>query len=172
MCSFCSFSALWPLRLHMWNKIFDISALRVTDWKRLLLYNQEGECSGPVYGLQDGKTQQVSGLGWGREEGQKLCKYLQCGNYTSHSTILKNTTEWWNKNYNCSGENNTIWECETNNQYIQQQLNIQCDGRNYLFLTFVSIPNTSYVYMNTFCFRRNEFILIDESEHSVCMNAK
>ncbi len=32
--------------------------------------------------------------------------------------------------------------------------------------------NTSYVYMDTFCFHPNEFILIDESERSVYMNAK
>ncbi len=30
----------------------------------------------------------------------------------------------------------------------------------------------SYVYMDTFCFHRNELILIDESERSVYMNAK
>ncbi len=29
-----------------------------------------------------------------------------------------------------------------------------------------------YVYMDTFCFHPNEFILIDESERSVYMNAK
>ncbi|XP_016295596.1 scavenger receptor cysteine-rich type 1 protein M160 [Sinocyclocheilus anshuiensis] len=105
-----------------------VGYLKCTDWERLLLYNKEGECSGPVYGLRDGNTQQVSGLGWGREEGQKLCEYLQCGNYISHSTIIKNTKEWWKKTYNCSGKNN-IWECESNDQPIQnqQQLNIQCD---------------------------------------------
>ncbi|XP_016411735.1 scavenger receptor cysteine-rich type 1 protein M160-like [Sinocyclocheilus rhinocerous] len=101
------------------------------NWERLLLYNKEGECSGPVYGLRDGNTQQVSGLGWGREEGQKLCEYLQCGNYISHSTIIKNTNEWWKKTYNCSGKNN-IWECESNDQPIQnqQQLNIQCERKS------------------------------------------
>ncbi len=31
---------------------------------------------------------------------------------------------------------------------------------------------TNYVYMDTFCFHRNEFILIVESERSVYMNAK
>ncbi|XP_058641429.1 scavenger receptor cysteine-rich type 1 protein M160 [Onychostoma macrolepis] len=105
--------------------------LKCTDWERLLLYKMEGKCSGPVYGLsKEGKTPQlVRGQGWGREEGQKLCEYLQCGNYTSHSTldIPIETTEWWNKTYNCSGKK-SMWECESQDQPIQlQQLNIQCD---------------------------------------------
>ncbi len=32
--------------------------------------------------------------------------------------------------------------------------------------------NSSYVYMDTFCFHPNEFILIVKSERSVYMNAK
>ncbi len=39
-------------------------------------------------------------------------------------------------------------------------------------LTVVQKTIISYVYMDTFCFHRNEFILIDESERSVYMNAK
>ncbi len=34
------------------------------------------------------------------------------------------------------------------------------------------LRNSSYVYMDTFCCHRNEFILIDKSERSVYMNAK
>ncbi len=32
--------------------------------------------------------------------------------------------------------------------------------------------DTSYVYMDTFCFNRNEINQIDESEHTVYMNAE
>ncbi|KAK2898280.1 hypothetical protein Q8A67_009698 [Cirrhinus molitorella] len=103
--------------------------LKCTEWERLLLYNKEGECSGPVYGLRGGKTQLVSEEGWGREEGQKLCEYLQCGNYISHSAISKNTEEWWKKTYNCSGKTH-IWDCESNDQPTsQQQLSITCDRK-------------------------------------------
>ncbi|KTG47614.1 hypothetical protein cypCar_00036685 [Cyprinus carpio] len=101
-----------------------------TDWERLLLYKKEGECSGPVYGFRNGKTQLVREQEWGLKEGQKLCEYLQCGNYTSHSTrdIHDNTTEWWNKTYNCSGTENML-ECESRDQPVQgqRQLSIQCD---------------------------------------------
>ncbi len=40
------------------------------------------------------------------------------------------------------------------------------------FVSSMLFTDTSYVYMDTFCFHRNEFILIDESERSVYMNAK
>lgn len=114
---------VWPLTLA-------ISAIHVTDWERLLLYKKEGECSGPVYGFRNGKTQLVREQKWGLKEGQKLCEYLQCGNYTSHSTrdIHDNTTEWWNKTYNCSGTENML-ECESRDQPVQghRQLSIQCD---------------------------------------------
>uniref|UniRef100_A0A9J7WY93 Si:dkey-8e10.2 n=1 Tax=Cyprinus carpio carpio TaxID=630221 RepID=A0A9J7WY93_CYPCA len=103
-----------------------------TDWERLLLYKKEGECSGPVYGFRNGKTQLVREQEWGLKEGQKLCEYLQCGNYTSHSTrdIHDNTTEWWNKTYNCSGTENML-ECESRDQPVQgqRQLSIQCDRK-------------------------------------------
>ncbi|XP_043102263.1 scavenger receptor cysteine-rich type 1 protein M130 isoform X2 [Puntigrus tetrazona] len=104
--------------------------LKCTDWERLLLYEKEGECSGPVYCLQGGKTQQVSGTGWSQEEGQKLCEYLQCGNYISHSPILNNKTEWQIKPYNFSG-NNKIWQCKSHDQSIEKQLqlNIKCDRK-------------------------------------------
>ncbi|XP_026126537.1 scavenger receptor cysteine-rich type 1 protein M160-like [Carassius auratus] len=104
-----------------------------TAWKRLLLYNKEGECSGPVYGLRDRKTPTpVSISGWGNEEGQKLCEYLQCGKHIPHISNYTNTNtkEWWNNTYNCSGKEN-IWECESNDQPVQnqQQLNIKCDHK-------------------------------------------
>uniref|UniRef100_A0A8C2KG13 Si:dkey-8e10.2 n=1 Tax=Cyprinus carpio TaxID=7962 RepID=A0A8C2KG13_CYPCA len=106
--------------------------LKCTDWERLLLYKKEGECSGPVYGFRNGKTQLVREQKWGLKEGQKLCEYLQCGNYTSHSTrdIHDNTTEWWNKTYNCSGTENML-ECESRDQPVQgqRQLSIQCDRK-------------------------------------------
>ncbi|XP_042585217.1 antigen WC1.1-like [Cyprinus carpio] len=107
-----------------------VGYLKCTEWERLLLYNKKSACSGPVYGLRNGKTQQVSSSGWGREEGQILCEYLKCGNYISHSNITKNTDEWWKKAYNCSGKKN-IWGCESNDQpnQNQQQLNIQCDSK-------------------------------------------
>ncbi len=44
------------------------------------------------------------------------------------------------------------------------------DGQNLKVSTEIGV--SSYVYMDTFCFHRNEFILIDESERSVYMNAK
>lgn len=117
----------------MQNKIFDISAFHVIDWERLLLYKKEGKCTGPVCGLsKEGRTPQlVREQGWGQEEGQMLCEYLQCGNYISHSALDMpiETTEWWNKIYNCSGKK-SMWECESQDQPIQlQQLNIQCDRR-------------------------------------------
>ncbi|XP_052420252.1 scavenger receptor cysteine-rich type 1 protein M160 [Carassius gibelio] len=105
--------------------------LKCSAWKRLLLYNKEGECSGPVYGLRDRKTPTpVSISGWGNEEGQKLCEYLQCGNFTSSIPKDTDTNEWWNKTYKCSGKKN-IWECESNDQPVQnqQQLNIQCNHK-------------------------------------------
>ncbi|XP_059358913.1 scavenger receptor cysteine-rich type 1 protein M130-like [Carassius carassius] len=108
-----------------------VGYLKCTEWKRLLLYNKEGECSGPVYALRDRKTPTpVSTSGWGREEGQKLCEYLQCGNFISSIPKDTNTNEWWNKTYKCSGKKN-IWECESNDQPAQnqQQLNIQCDRK-------------------------------------------
>ncbi|XP_026102379.1 scavenger receptor cysteine-rich type 1 protein M130-like [Carassius auratus] len=107
---------------------------KMISWKRLLLYNKEGECSGPVYGLRDnGKTPTpVSISGWGNEEGQKLCEYLQCGKHIPHISNYTNTNtkEWWNNTYNCSGKEN-IWECESNDQPVQnqQQLNIKCDHK-------------------------------------------
>ncbi len=45
-------------------------------------------------------------------------------------------------------------------------------GNECLWLTFHVKGVNSYVYMDTFCFHPNEFILIDESERSVYMNAK
>ncbi|XP_042586337.1 antigen WC1.1-like [Cyprinus carpio] len=123
-----------------------VGYLKCTEWERLLLYNKKSACSGPVYGLRDGKTQLVGSSGWGREEGQILCKYLQCGNYISHSNITKNTDEWWKKTYDCSGKKN-IWECETNDQSNQtQQLNIQCDSKPRKIL--LSDNCTGYVFIN------------------------
>ncbi|XP_056115506.1 antigen WC1.1 [Rhinichthys klamathensis goyatoka] len=105
-----------------------VGYLQCTEQKRLLLYEQKHSCSGPVYALSGGKTQFVSGQGWGKEEGQKMCEYLQCGDYISHSTIPKDTNEWWNRTYNCSGKTD-IWECERHDQASQlQQLNIKCNG--------------------------------------------
>ncbi|XP_067249618.1 scavenger receptor cysteine-rich type 1 protein M160 isoform X2 [Chanodichthys erythropterus] len=106
-----------------------VGYLKCTEWKRLFLYKKEGPCRGPVYALSEGKTQHVNGQGWGQEEGQQLCKYLQCGNYTDHTTRFLRTVEWWNKTYNCSGKTD-MWECERNNQAVQptQQLNITCNG--------------------------------------------
>ncbi|KAK7145628.1 hypothetical protein R3I93_013384 [Phoxinus phoxinus] len=111
-----------------------VGYLKCTEWKRLLLYKKEGPCSGPVYALSGGKTQLVSGQGWGREEGQKMCEYLQCGNYSSHSTIsVKGKNEWWSKTYNCSGKTD-MWECERLDQALQpdhprEQLHITCDAK-------------------------------------------
>ncbi|XP_077078848.1 scavenger receptor cysteine-rich type 1 protein M130 [Siphateles boraxobius] len=103
--------------------------LQCTEQQRLLLYERKGSCSGPVYALSGEKTQLVSGQGWDREEGQKMCEYLQCGNYrnVSHPNKSKNTKEWWSKTYNCSGKMD-IWECERDDQAPQHaQLNIECD---------------------------------------------
>ncbi len=41
-----------------------------------------------------------------------------------------------------------------------------------LIYYIIEIKNNSYVYMDTFCFHPNEFILIVKSERSVYMNAK
>lgn len=123
---------IWDLLLHMLMKTFDI----VTGHKRLLLFNKEHACKGPVYMYAQKETLFVSSQGWGKEEGQMLCQYLQCGNYKSHSNISKDNTHasnWWSKTYNCSGKMN-MWECERNDQpvQLQQQLHIECDGRNHL----------------------------------------
>ncbi|XP_067270420.1 scavenger receptor cysteine-rich type 1 protein M160 [Pseudorasbora parva] len=108
--------------------------LKCTGWQRFYMYKKDASCSGPVYSLLNvngtEKSQLVSGQGWGKEEGQKLCEYLQCGNYTSHENIyLPEETEWWNKTYNCSGKKN-IWECERQDQAVtlNAHLNISCDG--------------------------------------------
>ncbi|XP_059379216.1 scavenger receptor cysteine-rich type 1 protein M160-like [Carassius carassius] len=104
--------------------------LKCTDWERLLLYKKEGECSGPVYGFKKENTHLVREEGWGREEGQKLCEYLQCGNYTSHSTRepQDQMVDWWIKTYTCSGKENML-ECKSRDEPVQrqQQLSIQCD---------------------------------------------
>ncbi|CAM4718502.1 unnamed protein product [Leuciscus chuanchicus] len=102
--------------------------IKCTGWKRLLLYKKKDPCSGPVYALSGGKTQPVSAQGWGKEEGQEMCKYLQCGSYITHSNKTKGTVELWNKTYTCSGKTN-IWECERDNQPSQGQLNIKCDAK-------------------------------------------
>lgn len=112
----------------MLTETFDISAVDVTGWKRLLLYKKKDPCSGPVYALSGEKMLPVSAQGWGQEEGQEMCKYLQCGNYTTHSNKAEEMKECWSKTYNCSGKTN-IWECERDNQPSQGQLNIKCDGR-------------------------------------------
>lgn len=140
MCIHFSLVSASPLNfdlciLNVLTVTFDISAVHVTGQKRLLLYKKESPCSGPVYALSGGKTQLVSGQGWGPEEGQKLCKYLQCGNYISHFNRIEPTDDWWEKTYNCSGKMD-MWECERQDQAvkIKQQLNIKCDGRNHFGL--------------------------------------
>jgi len=112
--------------LNMLTETFDISA--ITEKKRLLLYEKRRACSGPVYAHSGEKTLLVSGQGWGKEEGQKMCQYLQCGDYISHSTTTKDTQEWWSRSYNCSGKTD-IWECERHVQapQLHEQLNITCD---------------------------------------------
>ncbi|XP_048065757.1 scavenger receptor cysteine-rich type 1 protein M160 isoform X2 [Megalobrama amblycephala] len=108
----------------------NVGYLKCSGRKRLLLYEPEGPCSGPVYALSGEKTQLISAQGWGPEEGQKLCEYLQCGNYTNHTTIPReNKEDWRTESYNCSGKAD-LWECERKDQDIQlkEQLNIKCDG--------------------------------------------
>ncbi len=46
------------------------------------------------------------------------------------------------------------------------------DTGEYCFLVLRARTVSSYVYMDTFCFHPNEFILIVKSERSVYMNAK
>ncbi|XP_073766175.1 scavenger receptor cysteine-rich type 1 protein M130 isoform X3 [Danio rerio] len=109
-----------------------VGFLTCTGHKRLLLFNKEHACKGPVYMYTQKETLLVSSQGWGKEEGQMLCQYLQCGSYKTHSSISKDDTHasnWWNKTYNCSGKMN-MWECERNDQpvQLQQQLHIECDA--------------------------------------------
>ncbi|XP_051949705.1 antigen WC1.1 [Xyrauchen texanus] len=115
----------------------NIGYLKCSEWKRLILYKKEGTCSGPVYGVSSGNTppQLISDQVWGKEEGQIMCKYLQCGDYISHSSKPSTTNEWWNKTYNCRGKKN-IWDCESDNVHVQtHQLNIKCDGKSNLALS-------------------------------------
>lgn len=130
----------------MLTETFDISAVHVTEQKRLLLYEPKGTCSGPVYALSGEKTQLVSGQGWGQEEGQKMCEYLQCGKYMSHSIITKDTKEWWRETYNCSGKTD-IWDCERHDQAskLSEQLNIICDCRYHLSYKLLLFENSIFL---------------------------
>ncbi|KAA0714331.1 Antigen WC1.1 [Triplophysa tibetana] len=112
--------------------------LKCSGWTRLFLYQKPEACSGLVNALSSTgeatiDVKLVSSQGWTRKEGQVLCEYLQCGNYETHSEDPKETTEWWNKTYNCSGKTN-IRDCERDDQKIieQKQLNIKCDDKNYM----------------------------------------
>ncbi|TRY72798.1 hypothetical protein DNTS_009501, partial [Danionella cerebrum] len=109
------------------------SYLTCTGRTRLLLYKPEGQCKGPVYMYAQKQTLLVSGQGWGTEEGQKMCTYLQCGDYIKHSVseISKDgLSKLWNSTYNCSGKD-TMWECERHGPLVQlqHQVNIECDGQ-------------------------------------------
>lgn len=134
----------------MLTETFDISAIDVTGWKRLLLYKKEDSadpCRGPVYALSGGKMQPVSAQGWGQEEGQEMCKYLECGNYTTHSNKSEVMEEWWNKTYSCSGKTN-IWECERDNlasEFPKGQLNITCEGRYHLSYKHLLFENSIFL---------------------------
>ncbi|XP_039521396.1 scavenger receptor cysteine-rich type 1 protein M130 isoform X3 [Pimephales promelas] len=114
------------------GKTCSVGYLQCTEKKRLLLYEKRRACSGPVYAHSGEKTLLVSGQGWGKEEGQKMCQYLQCGDYISHSTTTKDTQEWWSRSYNCSGKTD-IWECERHVQapQLHEQLNITCHKGNH-----------------------------------------
>ncbi|XP_051509418.1 scavenger receptor cysteine-rich type 1 protein M160 isoform X2 [Myxocyprinus asiaticus] len=116
----------------------NIGYLKCSEWRRLILYKKEGTCSGPVYAVSSDKSlpQLISDQGWGKEEGQVMCQYLQCGDYISHSSDPRTTKEWWSKTYSCSGKKD-IWECESDNVLVQPQLqlNIKCDGKSNLTLS-------------------------------------
>ncbi|XP_073723496.1 scavenger receptor cysteine-rich type 1 protein M160 [Misgurnus anguillicaudatus] len=106
--------------------------LKCSEWTRLLLYKNDGPCSGPVYAVSEHPTpHHVNIQNWTEDDGQLMCEYLQCGNYISHNqTTVFPTSEWWNKTYNCTGNKKNIWDCESDSQsFHPKQLNITCDAK-------------------------------------------
>ncbi|XP_072536916.1 scavenger receptor cysteine-rich type 1 protein M130 [Salminus brasiliensis] len=111
------------------KKSCNVGYLKCKDWRRLLITSLEA-CSGGVYAESEKGLNPVSPEGWGAQEGEKLCQYLQCGKYRNHTEVNPQQIDsLWNNTYKCSGTPQTIWDCEVEGKPTQlKYLSIKCDG--------------------------------------------
>lgn len=92
-------------------------------------------CSGDVFLYSEGQRSPVSADGWEDDEGRRLCRDLQCGNFVS-VTERNSTDKLWNSSIRCQGVNNTesIWDCEDKKvptgREQKKKLAIECEGKS------------------------------------------
>ena len=105
--------------------------LLILEWRKITLNDA---CTGAVYvkSKEEKNIVPVGAEGFSKEEGEKLCKDLNCGGLKLVELVPKNTSETlWNKSFNCTGvgEEGKIWDCEKPQASTQkQQAVIECKG--------------------------------------------
>ena len=82
-------------------------------------------------------SRMLSNHGWTQTEGEKLCLDLKLGGYKNHTAPAANSSEMWEKSFNCTGveEPKSIWDCERDQRASGNQgVHLQCEGNvNYCY---------------------------------------
>uniref|UniRef100_A0A8C6LBY0 Scavenger receptor cysteine-rich type 1 protein M130-like n=1 Tax=Nothobranchius furzeri TaxID=105023 RepID=A0A8C6LBY0_NOTFU len=94
-----------------------LGGLRCAEWKKMALevdHACEGDVSIYSKGASEDKRSVVSSQGWTEAEGRILCQNLRCGDFLSTNELLLDESETlWGKTFKCSGNPQSIWDCET-----------------------------------------------------------
>ncbi|KAB5567211.1 hypothetical protein PHYPO_G00230190 [Pangasianodon hypophthalmus] len=104
--------------------------LKCTGWRRLLLTNIQNACTGEVYLQKERDFYAVSSDGWSKQEGNELCKYLECGNVSETTNKEQVNVSFWSKSYSCTGNPKSIWDCEKEKAPVKNHhLHISCTDK-------------------------------------------
>lgn len=105
-------------------------SISLTEWKKMeVKFNRS--CSGAVFLYSQGQRTPVSADGWMVDNGDRLCRNLQCDNFVS-LTKRSSSASVLNSGISCPSVNGTrsIWECEIKKvSAVTQQLVVECEGK-------------------------------------------
>ncbi|XP_034027370.1 scavenger receptor cysteine-rich type 1 protein M160 [Thalassophryne amazonica] len=125
--------------------------LQCSGWRKMKLEHTSQACSGAVFvhksSTQGDTRAAVSAEGWTKEEGQRLCQDLNCGQYIGMEQVQYSEIPFLESSFNCTGveKPNNIWDCECASTATenQKQLCVHCQDE-----PLVKLSHTCYGALN------------------------